>query len=30
MSKTLSEEEMRAALFGDAAGPVGGPIQHQP
>lgn len=28
MSKTLSEEEMRAALFGDAAKPVGGPVQH--
>ena len=30
MSQALSEEEMRAALFGDAAGPFGGPTHHQP
>lgn len=30
MSQSLSEEEMRAALFGDAAGPFGGPTPHQP
>ncbi|AIB37891.1 hypothetical protein [Pseudomonas simiae] len=29
MSEILSEEEMRAALFGNMGGPVGEPIQQQ-
>jgi len=29
MSENLSEEEMRAALFGDTVGSVGEPIQQQ-